>query len=106
MGYLHHLINHNLYDVNMQQNDKILDFKIKFGVLLKDIREKNYSFSRSRFAREYDLDRGNLSRIENGKISCSIVTTWKICNALGIKFSDFAKLLEEELGEDFKLIDE
>ena len=90
----------------MQQEIKLNKFKIHFGNLLKRIREQNKTYSRSHFAREYDIDRGNLSKIENGKICCSVITLWKICEALGIKFSDFAKLLEDELSEDFTLIDE
>ena len=90
----------------MQQLNKISFFKIKAGNVFKRISEDNVNSSRSRFAQEYDIDRGNLSKIENGKISCSLITSWKICEALGLKFSDFAKLLEDELGEDFKLIDE
>lgn len=90
----------------MQQHNKFSKFKKCAGSLLKKVREENYSSSRSKFAREYELDRGNLSKIENGIISSSLFTTWKICEALGIKFSDFAKALEEELGDDFKLMDE
>ena len=90
----------------MQQQNNLAKFKIVTGLVVKTIREKNNSNSRSKFAREFDLDRGNLSKIENGKLSCSLTTVWKICEALGVKFSDFARMLEEELGEDFKLIDE
>lgn len=89
-----------------QANKNITKFKIASGIIFKKIREDSVKTSRSNFAREYDIDRGNLSKIENGKLSCSLITSWRICEAVGIKFSDFAKLLEEELGDDFKLIDE
>ena len=87
-------------------NNKVTEFKSASGKIFRKIREDNVKTSRSNFAREYDLDRGNLSKIENGILSCSLITSWKICEASGVKFSEFAKLLEEELGDDFKLIDE
>ena len=91
----------------MQHNDKkLLHFKKSLGRVLNKLRTSGTKISRSQFAREYDIDRGNLSKIENGKLSCSIITVWKIAEALGIKFSVFAKLLEEELGEDFTLIEQ
>ena len=89
-----------------QQSEMIQIFKSSSGKIFREIRENNRKCSRSSFAREYDLDRGNLSKLENGKLSCSLITAWKICEASGVKFSDFAKMLEDELGEDFKLIEE
>ena len=90
------------------QQDKIknLQFKKAVGNVFKKIRLNNTQKSISKFAREFDLDRGNLSKIERGQLSCGLITAWKIAEASNISFSAFAKLLEEELGEDFKLIDE
>ncbi len=34
------------------------------------------------------------------------MTLWKIAEALGLKVSDLSKLIEDELGEDFILMDE
>ena len=90
----------------MQQENKILKFHKAIGSVFKEIRENQAEKSISKFAREYDLDRGNLSKIERGKLSCRIITAWKIAEAAGIKFSDFAKKLEEKLGDDFKMYDE
>lgn len=91
----------------MQQiSDKVLQFRKAVGVVFKKLRIENTDASISKFAREFDLDRGNLSRIERGKLSCGLMIAWKVAEASNVKFSDFAKLLEEELGEDFKLIDE
>jgi len=89
-----------------QQNDKNLQFKKATGKVFKKIREENVRNSINKFALEYDIDRGNLSKIERGIINCSLITAWKIAEASGVKFSYFAKLLEEELGENFKLIEE
>ena len=54
---------------------------------------------------EYDRSRSNLNKIENGLIECRVATLMKISEALGIKFSELAKKLEEKLGKDFTLID-
>ena len=86
--------------------DKRNKFNKALGKTLQKMRTENRKVSISRLAREYDIDRGNLSKIERGINSCNITTAWKICEATGIKFSDFAKLLERELGQDFKFVDE
>lgn len=91
----------------MQQDDeKSLQFRKIVGKTFEKIRKKHHKTSRSVFAREYDIDRGNLSKLERGIISCSLMTAWKISEASGVRFSEFAKLLEDELGSDFKLMDE
>ena len=54
---------------------------------------------------EYDRSRSNLNKIENSLTECKVVTLMKISEALGIKFSELAKKLEEKLGKDFTLID-
>lgn len=47
-----------------------------------------------------------MNRLENGKIDSRISTVWKVAETLGYKFSEFAKMLEDKLGEDFTFIDE
>ena len=90
----------------MQQADeKILLFNKTVGKLLKELRNNNSKTTINNFAREYDIDRGNLSKLERGIINCRLITAWKLSEALGIKFSEFAKKLEEKLGKDFTLID-
>ncbi len=90
----------------MQQADeKILLFNKTVGKLLKELRNNNSKTTINKFAREYDMDRGNLSKLERGIINCRLITAWKLSEALGIKFSEFAKKLEEKLGKDFTLID-
>lgn len=76
------------------------------GELFNELRKKKSNVSMSKFAREYEFDRGNFSKIERGIVGCRLITAWKFCEASGIKFSEFAKILEDKLGKDFKLIDE
>ncbi len=88
-----------------QQDKKTMVLNKAMGEIVKELREKNAKSSINNFAREYDFDRGNLSKLERGQLNCRLLTAWKLSEALGIKFSDFAKLLEEKLGENFTLID-
>ena len=83
---------------------KTAQFKKAVGLVIKELREKQ-NLSLNKFAFEYEFDKGNLSKAEHGKYSLYLITAWKLSEAYGIKFSEFAKLLEEKLGDDFKLLD-
>lgn len=90
----------------MQQgSNKTLQLSEKLGKLVRKLRVEK-GLSCAKLADEYDLDRGNLNRVENGHNDTKISTFWKISEALGMRFSEFTKMLEEEMGEDFKFIDE
>ena len=91
----------------MQNKDgKMLQLRKSLGVLLSDLRINNTGLSCNKMEEEYDFSRGSLNRIENGNVDCKFITFWKIAEALGMKPSEFVKLLEEKLGKNFKLIDE
>ncbi len=54
------------------------------------------------FSYEYDIGNGLLSRLEKGLIDTKVTTLWKLANAFGYhKCSDFIKLIEEKLPNDF-----
>ena len=53
------------------------------------------------FSYEYDIGNGLLSRLEKGNIDTKITTLWKLANAFGYKCSDFVKLIEEKLPNEF-----
>ena len=55
----------------------------------------------NKFSFEYDIGNGLLSRLENGTTDTKITTLWKLANAFGLKFSQFANLIEQELPNDF-----
>jgi len=100
-------VNDSIYDGFMQHLfDKNKELKIRVGKVIQRIRKNSGVTSLNKFALEYDIDRGNLSKIERGEVGCSINTAWRIIEAAGVRFSDFARMLEEDLGEDFKLMDE
>ena len=89
-----------------QHTKKTLHFRKITGKKLNELRISRTGLSGNEFANQFDIGNSNVSRIDNGIVDAKFVTLWEICEALDIKFSEFAKLLEDELGEDFKLIDE
>ena len=95
------------YDKKMQvEENKDSQFTFVLGELLSRIRQESGHLSLSKFADEYDLRKGNLSKIENGKQECKFITLWKYSEALGIKCSKLVQLLEAELGDNFTLIED
>lgn len=94
------------YYTFMQDTKKHQIFKEAVGEVFRDIRKTKSGISLNKFALEYDLDKSNVSKTERGLINIYLITAWKISEAHGIKFSDFAKMLEEKLGKDFTFIDE
>ena len=89
-----------------QKGEKTKELAIKLGTLIRDLRLNSLGVSINQFAHEYDLDVGNTSRVEKGSIDIKFVTLWKIAEALHIKLSDLVKLLEDNLGQDFRFYEE
>ena len=89
----------------MQKNSQA-KFKKTAGEVFSQIRKNKSGLSLNTFSRQYDFDRGNLSKVEKGLINCRLITAYKFAQACNLSFSDFAKILEENLGKDFTLIDE
>lgn len=88
------------------ENNKTLQLNKTYGSLVKKLRIERTNFSINKLAQSYDIARGNLSKIENGCNDTKLSTMWKISEALGLKFSEVARILEENLPQDFTLIDE
>ena len=86
-------------------DEKTLLLRNILGCIIKQLRLKTGQ-SGNKFAAEYDIGNGNLSRIENANVDCKFITLWRIAEALNMKPSELVKLLEEKLGDSFKLIDE
>lgn len=88
------------------KSHKTLQINKGFGEIIKLLRiRKNVEKSRLQFCYEYDLDAGNLSRIENGLIDPKLSMLWRLSEALDMPLSEIFKLLEEKMGKDFNLID-
>ncbi len=89
-----------------QKNDKTQLLIKTFGKKIKDLRIKKYSASINKFAFENDLDKGNLSRLENGLTEVKLTTLWKIAQALGVSPKELLGSIEKELGKDFNLLED
>jgi len=90
----------------MQLKDKQnLQFIKAVGRVIQRIRKEQIGLSGKQFAYQYDIESGNFNRIENGKQNAAFYFIWGIAEACGMKCSEFVKLVEEELGEDFSIID-
>lgn len=89
-----------------QDNVKLLQLKQAIGEVVKEIRYTEPHISMTKLAYEYDVAKGTLSMLEQGTLDSRISTLWKIAEARGIKFSEFARRLEEKLGDNFKFMDE
>ena len=50
---------------------------------------------------EFDISNSSIAQLEKGQRDVQITTLWKLANAFGYKCSDFIKLIEDELPEDF-----
>ncbi len=87
-------------------NEKISFISLELGRIIKKLRKNKSALTLERLAYEYDIPKGTLSKIERGVQNCQFVNLWKISEALGIKCSEIVKMLEDELGEDFTLVDE
>lgn len=87
------------------KNEKMLHLIKTFGECVRKKRIETTNKSLTLFSYEYDLDSGNMSRIENGHIEPKLTMLWRIAEALGLKLSDLCKMLENSLGDDFFLID-
>ena len=87
------------------EDSKIIELrkKILLSAIGKVVHEKRIELKVgiNKFSFEYDIGNGLLSRLENGTTDTKISTLWKLANAFEIKFSDLAKLIENELPQDF-----
>ena len=89
------------------ENDDLALIEAKKKILFKAIgkivntKRKELNKGINKFSFEYDIGNGLLSRLENGQTDTKISTLWKLANAFEIKFSDLAKMVEQELGSDF-----
>lgn len=87
------------------KSEKTLQLINQLGKIIKSNRLKKENISLNTFAYEYDLNPGNLSRVENGQIEPKITMLWRIAEALEIPLSEIIKQLENDLGKDFFITD-
>ena len=77
----------------------------KIGCAIRKLRKQYSAKSLCIFAYENDIARSTLSRIERGEGECGIVSLKRIATGFGWSLEELCRHIEEELGEDFTLID-
>ncbi|MBQ4115456.1 helix-turn-helix transcriptional regulator [bacterium] len=88
----------------MQENKEKCNYLIGImGKVFKEARVNNTELSCNRAEEEFDISRGNLNRIENGKVDPSFTTMWKAAEASGQKLSKIISVIEESVGPDFTI---
>lgn len=87
------------------RNEKTLKYVKILGKIIKKKRIEKYKKSRFNFCISYDLDSSNLRRIENGEIEPKITMLLRIAEALNIPLSELIKDVENELGNEFHVIE-
>ena len=61
---------------------------------------------KGKFAESYGFDKSKILRVERGEVQCKLITSWAIANALGMRCSELIAMVEDQLGENFSLIEE
>ena len=84
----------------MQEEKKKLICKVA-GQALKMLRGEKSLYMLSA---EYEISTSLLSSLERGLKDPQLTTVFKLSEALGIKASDFVKIIEQELPNGFSLI--
>lgn len=72
--------------------------------VIRQEREKQHKSLRI-LADEFDIQKSLLSRLENGINEPKLISIWTISEALNIPVSELLKKVENELPENFTLID-
>lgn len=86
----------------MQYDEKKKLIQKLAGNALKKLRGKKSHYTLSG---EYDISTSLLNNLERGLKDPQLTTIFKLSEALGIKASDFVKIIEKNLPEDFTLTD-
>ena len=90
-----------MQDVDKEMLETNKDVLLKaIGKVVKRERVKRNT-GINKFSYEYDIGNGLLSYLEKGVSDTKITTMWKLANAFGMTFSEFAVLIESELPADF-----
>lgn len=71
---------------------------------LKAEREKQQKSLRI-LAYEFDIQKSLISRLENGINEPKLISIWTLCEALNIKPSELLKRVEDNLPDEFSLIE-
>lgn len=81
--------------------------KIIIELLAEELRKEREKQNKSirLLAYEFDIQKSLISRLENGINEPKLISIWTVCEALGIKPSEFMRKVEERLPKGFTLIE-
>lgn len=68
---------------------------ILIGARIRALRQSK-GLTQQTLADECDMEKPNLSRIENGNTNPTIKSLWKISNALGVKLKDLVDVEDDK----------
>jgi len=86
----------------MQQEEKKKLICALAGQALKKMRKKKSLYALSG---EYEISTSLLNSLERGLKDPQLTTIFKVSEALGVKASEFVKVIEENLPEGFSLVE-
>lgn len=86
----------------MQQEDRKKLICALAGRTLKELRGKKSLYM---LASEYEISTSLLNSLERGLKDPQLTTVFKVAEALGVKASEFVKIIEEGLPEGFSLVE-
>jgi len=75
------------------------------GKTIKKLRMEKTGLSVNQFSFKVEIEKGNLSRLENGLNDPKLTTLWKIAQGLEIPLSEFIKELEKSAKGKLDLLD-
>ena len=80
---------------------------IIFDLLAQELKQEREKQGKSirLLADEFDIQKSLICRLENGVNEPKLISIWTVCEALGIRPSSLLKRIEENLPENFSLID-
>jgi len=84
----------------MQQEDKKKIIREIAGKILKRLRKDKSLYL---LAMEYEISTSLLNNLERGLKDPQLTTVFKLSEALGVRASEFIRMIEDELPEGFTL---
>ncbi len=81
--------------------------EVIISIVAQLLKEERIKLNKSQriLADEYDIQRSLLSRMESGKNEPMLISLWTVCEALGLKTSEFIGKVEQNLPNGFTLMD-
>lgn len=79
--------------------------QILLDALSRTIKKHRGSLSQSKLAIKGDISTSTINMIEHAKKDPQYTTLYKLAETFELSFSDFAKLIEEEIPKNISLID-